>query len=992
MSDVLARPDRPMAGRAPFIRARAACLAGVVLVGLGLTVWYCFRPVPEATARAARQSLSRGDVEEAERLIAHALGRAPRSGEVLLAAGEIAARSGDAARSIDYYLRAADAGPAYAIPAASAASELLIKTHRWSLAEACYRRILAVDARHLMANRRLAALLIMGGRRRESAPFLFELVKLGACDADELALLGNLEQIFDDEDVVTRYCETAPDDPLPQLGAARIALQKNQIGEAARRLEGLLARWPDQHEALVTQGKILLEQGADEKLIDWDASLPRELEIHPDVWMIRAQLAERLGDLPVAARCCWEVLRRDPNVWQANYQLARLLTAREDARSAPFLERSKNLKALADLLKEVLLKGITAERAMPAGRLTESLGRPWEASAWYGFAQKLDPDLGAAAERQRLAGQMSDQTPQTIESAWLARRFDFSDFPLPAWKSRTASGASGEGVPKAHSTVHFRDDAQRAGVIFTYENGDDTAVDGMRTWQSFGGGVAVLDFDCDGWPDLHFTQGGWLGEPAARQPADKLFRNLGDGRFVDATLAAGVDERDYSQGVTAGDYDNDGFPDLYVANIGRNRLYHNNGDGTFADVTSVAGITGDLWTASCLIADLNGDALPDIYDVTYVAGRKPFTLVCESPVIHENRICPPQYFDGEEDRLHVNGGDGTFVDVSSESGIWAPESKGLGGVAADFELTGRLNIFVANDMAANFYFVNETAAPGAAPRFSERAILVGCAYNGVGRAQANMGIAVADADGDGLLDLYVSTFFDEYNVLYLQRPAGMFVDGTGESRLKGTSAGMLGFGTQFLDADLDGWPDLVVANGHVDDYTKKGTPFRMRPQYFSNLGQGRFVELPPSELGEYFDRKLLGRGLARVDWNRDGREDFCVSHLDSPAALVTNQSLETGHFLALQLRGVESSRDAVGAVVWLTASGRTRMQQVTAGDGYYASNQKQLLFGLGDSTGIDALVVRWPSGLRQEFKPPAVDGEYLLVEGRAQAVRIPRGQ
>jgi tetratricopeptide (TPR) repeat protein len=995
MSDVVPPGDRLKAGPPPLIRGRVACIACVAVASIAFLAWYSFRSSPEALARAARQSLLRGDLDEADRLVGLALGRAPQSGEVLVAAGEVAAQRGDQPRSIDCYLRASADDSPYTVPAAAAASELLIKAHQWSQAEGCYRRILAIDSHNVLANRRLAALLILGGRRRESAVYLFELVRLGECDADELALLGNLEQIFDDEEVVKRYCEAAPDDPLPQLGAARISLQKNQVADAVRRLERLVARAPDQREARVTLGKALFELGANEKLVDWDVHLPGDFDDHPDVWVIRGQLAERRGDINAATRCYWEVLRRDPNVWLANYQLARLLAARGDGQSAAFLERASDLKALADLLKEVLLKGVTAERAMPAGRLTEALGRPWEAIAWYRFAQNLDPAGDAEAQRRRLAAHLDDDTPRMLESAWLARNVDFSDWPLPDWKTQGNSPAPGERAPGekaplAHSKVRFRDDAQSAGIAFTYENGDDPAVDGMRTWQSFGGGVAVLDFDGDGWPDLHFTQGGRLGEPPDGQPTDRLFRNLGDGKFSDVTLAAGVDDRDYSQGAAAGDYDNDGFLDVYVANIGRNRLYHNNGDGTFADVTQAAGIEGDVWTASCLVADLNGDGLPDIYDVTYVAGRKPFTLICESPVIHENRICPPQVFDGEEDRLHLNLGDGTFLDVSAEAGIWAPEGKGLGAVAADFELSGRLNLFVANDMAANFYFLNETASPGAPPRFSERAILAGCAYNGVGRSQANMGIAVADADGDGLLDFYVSTFFDEYNVLYLQRPAGMFVDGTGESRLKGTSAGMLGFGTQFLDADLDGWPDLVVANGHVDDYTKKGTPFRMRPQFFLNLGQGRFEELPPSELGEYFERRLLGRGLARLDWNRDGRDDFVVSHLDTPAALVTNQSPTTGHFLALQLRGVESNRDAVGAVVWLTVAGRTRMQQVTAGDGYYASNQKQLLFGLGASTEIEKLIVRWPGGLEQPFELPGADGEYVLVEGRARAVRLLR--
>jgi hypothetical protein len=201
---------------------------------------------------------------------------------------------------------------------------------------------------------------------------------------------------------------------------------------------------------------------------------------------------------------------------------------------------------------------------------------------------------------------------------------------------------------------------------------------------------------------------------------------------------------------------------------------------------------------------------------------------------------------------------------------------------------------------------------------------------------------------------------------------------------------MLGFGTQFLDANLDGWPDLVVANGHVDDYSQKGIPYRMRPQFYANLGAGHFAEVPPSELGEYFESKRLGRGLARLDWNRDGLEDFAVSHLEMPASLVTNRSSPAGQFVALQLRGVRSNRDAVGAVVWATVRGRTQMQQITAGDGYYASNYKQLIFGLGAAERIDELHIRWPSGLDQEFHQVEADREYLLVEGRTELDHLRR--
>jgi tetratricopeptide (TPR) repeat protein len=767
-------------------------------------------------------------------------------------------------------------------------------------------------------------------------------------------------------------------------------MQRHETARATELLTAIVARAPELREARINLGKTLVELGLVEEFLDWHARLPADIEGHPDVWVIRGQFAERKGEAAVACRCYWEALRQDPNLWQANYQLAALLTARGDGRATIFLERSKNLKTLADALREVLLTGVTPELALTAARMTDALGRPWEAWTWYRFVGKLDPGQDYAFEEElRLQSRLEATTPRVDPAANPALRVDLSSYPLPAWKSAEPVRPGRASSPVSEAVIRFIDVAEAAGVRFTYVNGDDWTVPGMHTWQSFGGGVAALDFDGDGWPDLHFTQGGHYPDPDSSPPVDRLFRNLGDGRYTDVTVQTGVGDPDYSQGVAAGDYDSDGFPDLYVANIGRNRLYHNQGDGTFADVTDAAGISGRGWTASCLLADLNGDGLAEIYDVTYLAGQRPFTEFCEGATPKEYRICPPQLFDGEPDRLYFNRGDGTFEDISARAGILAPESKGLGGVAADFEMTGRLNLFIANDVAANFYFENETPSAGAPVLFTERAVVVGCAYNGVGRSQANMGIAVADADGDGLLDIYVSTFLDDYNVLFGQRPAGMFTDRTSEAGLMTAGTSKLGFGTQFLDANLDGWPDLVVANGHVDDFSWKGKPFRMRPQFYVGLGKGRFAELPPTDLGDYFQRELLGRGLARLDWNRDGREDFAVSHLDSPAALVTNQSPETGHFLALQLRGVESNRDAVGAIVWVTAAGRTRMQQITAGDGYYASNQKQLIFGLGQGATIDELHVRWPSGLEQRYKPVSTDCEYLLVEGRAHPCRLP---
>lgn len=973
---------------------RTAPRWAIVALVIGLAFWWLKRPSPNELARRARDEFYHGRLEQAQRLVQQAVARDPSSSRVLVAAGEIAAGANDSARALDYYQRIpADDRSVDALVGHGAAADLLIQLGRNSEAEIHFRRILAIDPNHVLGHRRLAALLCMAGRRRESSPHLLALVRQGQHDLDELALLGNVDQIFDSASLIEQQRLLAPDEPLHLLAAGRIALLKNDTSRAAQLLKQVIAAAPDQREAHISFGRTVVELGRDDEIRAWHAQLPAEVADDPDVWILRGGWCERRGDPASAIRCYWEAVRRDPDQWKSNYQIARLLDAQGDARGTPFLERSKLLKSLSDVLKDMLVSGFDAERLLESGRLTERLGRPWEAWAWYAAAAKPPYEApGAAAHRDRLEGALSDATPQTLDSANPALAVDLSMFPLPDWAAAGRNfdqGPSPNGLDVA--PVAFRDLAQSAGLKFTFENGHDPQVPGLRTWQSFGGGVAVLDFDGDAWPDIHLTQGSDAIPPdtGPQRPADRLFRNLGSGQFADVTAESGVGDERYSQGVAAGDYDDDGFTDLYVANIGTNRLYHNNGDGTFSDVTDASELGGFVWTASCLLADLNGDALPDIYEVTYLAGRGPFERLCWDSDLQEHHICPPTSFDAEPDRLLLNRGDGTFEDVSSQAGILAPQGKGLGIVAADFENTGRLDLLVANDTTANFYFVNLAQTRGGIPVFQESAVAAGCAYDANGRAQASMGIAVEDADGDGLLDMCVTNFLNEYAVLYRQHPQGMFADVSSAMGLKEPTGRRLGFGTQFLDGDLDGWPDLVVANGHVDDFSGKELPYRMLPQYFANQGGRRFIELTGTRAGAYFERPELGRGLARLDWNRDGREDFVVSHLDTPAALVTNQTERAGHFVALSFRGIESGRDAIGTTVRLTAGGRVRMRQLTAGDGYYASNQRQLVFGLGSADAPVDCLVRWPSGREQQFAGLEVDREWLLIEGRPAAVPLP---
>ena len=615
----------------------------------------------------------------------------------------------------------------------------------------------------------------------------------------------------------------------------------------------------------------------------------------------------------------------------------------------------------------------------------KSLGQPFEAAAWCQVALGYSRQQTWARDELRTLHLAASEASNVLSAEHHPLQgMDKERFPLPQLPTIARAQAQAETVQRSDGKVRFVDVAADAGIHFEYYNGTTASTGLVHILQATGGGIGVIDYDQDGWPDLYFAQSGAFPvDPTRNKFRDRLFRNLGNGRFADVTEQAGLGDNSYSQGVSAADFNSDGYPDLYVANVYGNRLYENNGDGTFRDVTEAAGVAGDKWTTSCMIADLNGDALPDLYEVNYALMQEVIDIVCKHD--DQPKSCTPTMYTAEQDRLYLNLGDGRFEDVTEASGIVASDGKGLGIVAADFDGTGRVSVFVGNDTTANFYFVNESTSPNTLS-FQEQAVLLGLGFDELGLYQACMGLAVDDADGDGRLDLFVTNFYDESNTLYVQNSDRSYVDQTRDAGLREASLKMLGFGAQFLDAELDGWPDLVLANGHVDRTFATGVPDRMPPQFFRNNGQAKFGELSAASLGPYFQGKYLGRAVATLDWNRDGREDFCVSHLDAPAALLANQTPDTGHFLALQLRGVQSNRDAIGTIVRVKLGDRERVRQVIGGDGYLVSNQRQLIFGLGGHRRIEQLSIEWPSGITQTFRGVLADQEALLVEGASDLV------
>jgi len=838
------------------------------------------------------------------------------------------------------------------------------------------------------SHRLLASILSSGGQRWDSRPHGLDCVRQKQFSLTELLLIGNPEEPFDDQKLLPTAAKMSPEDPLVMSGLAVAAVRSNEMDKALRLLEKATVAAPELMESRASLGGLLLDNSDFPKLIDWRNALPANATDHSEIWYVWGRWAQTTQQYEAAARCYWESTLRAPESRKANFQLGQMLSQLNRSQEAErFLQRAEQLAELHQLMRPIYFGGPKTESLIRIAQLMESVGRTDEAIAWYFAVTRFSPEERIAAESlTRLEASLESRPVETTVTAFNpAASLDLSDLPLPKWDlpSEFASPLT----QRAESSWFFRDTAASAGIHFQYFNSDDPRTEGKRMFETTGGGVAVADFDNNGWPDIYLTQGcRWPVDETQREFADHCYLNTGRGTFLECSIPSKLLEYGFSQGVSAGDFDNDGFVDLYIANIGRNQLFRNNGDGTFDPVAIESGVIDQSWTTSCVIADLDADGFPDLFDVNYLSGKEAFETICGTD---HPRTCSPATFSGTTQQFCRNSGDGTWKNMTNEVGIMNLSGKGLGLVVARLTESPVPEVLIANDGIANFFLRASNGEENEALQYQETAILSGLAFDREGLSQACMGIAVEDFNADSRLDFLVTNYYEESNTLYVQKPGLLFADETREAGLRSPSLLMLGFGTQSLDADLDGFPDLIVANGHVDDFSYDGKAFHMRPQYFHNAGDGRFHERITDRKDSWFSGEYLGRGLARVDWNRDGREDFVVSHLDSPAALVTNESADCGNSLTIRLIGVKCSRDAVGTNVTVTSAGRSRTRQLTAGDGYQASNERMLVFGLADAETAEDVLIQWPSGTEQSLSNLAAGFEYRVIEGRSQAIKIP---
>lgn len=526
-----------------------------------------------------------------------------------------------------------------------------------------------------------------------------------------------------------------------------------------------------------------------------------------------------------------------------------------------------------------------------------------------------------------------------------------------------------EAAPTTLPVVQFNNRAGELGVEFTYENG---ARGEQLMVEATGGGAGWLDYDRDEWPDLYLGQGGQSWRPAGPdQPRDEFYRNRFGVRFENVTAATGIDERGYGQGVCVGDFDNDGFDDLLVTNVGPSRLYHNRGDGTFREVTAAARLREDKWSTSAAWGDVDRDGDLDLYVCRYCQYDAAHPRPC---LDKEGRpsICHPQQVEPESDEFYVNLGDGTFRPAARELGLYGENNRGLGVVIADFNNDLWPDVFVANDTTPNFLFVNHEGT-----RFTDEAVILGCAVNAEGTAQANMGIACADYDRNGFLDLYVTHFSNEWNTLYANGgPAGFF-DRTALVDLVTPTLPMLAFGTTMNDFNGDGQFEIFVANGHINERRPEGSSYAQRPQLFSFNGR-TWSDIGVSS-GPVFQEPVVGRGVAVADYDRDGRTDLVCVPQNSPAKLLHNDS-PGPTVLQIDCIGRTSNRQAVGTRVTVSAAGRRQMAEIFGGGSYCSSQELGLTFGLGDGVSTVDLEIVWPGGIVQSLKNVAAPRRMRLIE------------
>jgi tetratricopeptide (TPR) repeat protein len=987
-------------------------LVALVLTSvLGLQAYW--RQSRRVELAEARRAIAEGRMGRARELLMHLGDRWTNQGEVFLLLGECELARGRREEALKAWARVPERSPHYARAAASTATHL-INSGRYTPAEDLMLRALrdAPESDVYTLGRALSRLYRFEGRfdevrqvlrgswggSNDPAGVLKELWLLDHSPMPVAAWRAALDKADDQDDRVW-------------LGRATAATLTGDFGSAADWLERCRARRPE--DPSVWHAVLNLAVAAADLPAFWRAAerIPARLLSVPELRSLRCWLAGQLGDRSVERRELTALLEAQQGATQALERLAALASqAREPARAKELHSRKSALDSAHDRFRKLVLDDSRMlAHAGDLARLSAEMGRDFDAAAWA-LLERARPHLNgpgpvrfdAAAELPRalLDEARSLSSPFSKTDDWRAS----DPATIAAWLADLAPGresASGPGLVAAGAKASppgqtepkpdFVDDAAAAGLAFLFDNGQTPE---HLLPETMSGGVAMLDYDGDGWLDVYCVQGGAIGTSGSRPGAgldqkDRLFRNRGDGTFKDVSDESGVTailrDRGYGLGVTVGDYDNDGLPDLFVTRLRTYVLLRNRGNRTFEDATERAGLAGirDNPT-SAAFADLDNDGDLDLYVCHYMRWDPDHPTLCKNDR-GEYFYCDPSKVEPAPDHAFRNDG-GRFRDVSEQAGITAADrdGRGLGVVAADVNDDRLVDLFVANDGTANYLFLNKGGF-----RFEDVAPLSGVAGNASGGYQAGMGVASGDLDGDGRPELMVTNFYGEGTTLYRNLGDGLFTDISSAAGIGLASRYLLGFGMAMADVTNRGRLDVMITYGHVND-NRPYYLYAMPARLYQARTEGGFRLVDVSETaGLPWQVQRVGRGLAAGDLDNDGRIDALILAQNEPLAYFHNHTANPGHFVTFGLVGTRSNRDGVGARVTVTANGRTQVAWRSGGGSYQSANDPRLHFGLGTASRVETVEVLWPSGRVDRWKDLSADLGYRLVEGRTEAAPLP---
>ena len=931
---------------------------------------FVLKPAPavsvESQLRSLRRHFLRGDHVEVVKLGEQLLSARVLTDAAAIMAGESATKHGRLEQATVFY-RIIQATSQDYTTAQFALAEVQRELGQISEAEVAYNNVLDRKPNDYTARSRIAYLKMITGRVSAAVVDLRKLLALQKLSWMELCWLAVPDRGVDAVEYLEKCRLADSTDAAPIIGLASTNIDRGRFAEAARQLGEIseLSTLADQRQTLEFRVKL---QTGEHVAVPPDAAdrFERYVASHNyEALFVLGAVYESNGQTRNAIVCFARCLENEDHLGAMQHLQACLTEAQPGTDLTRLQRRLSLMSELNRIIRSIHGAALKVTVASEVSVVMAQLGREEEYLAWASVSQQ--PPITSTVDVK--SADISDITRQCLKQTSIVSVIG---------KEHVQETQPSHSVGGSAADIILMDSATAIGLKFTYFESPDTATEGRRMIEFTGGGVGILDLDNDTWPDVHLTQGTvWPVDRNSQQWLDALYRNARGQQFVDVTTVCGLTENGFSQGISCGDLNNDGFTDVVVANIGHNSYWLNQGDGTFVEFLPVIDIVESGWTSSCAIADINLDGLPDVIEVNYLTGEGVESVICETPA--GPRVCAPHVFPATIDRLLLNTGAGRFVDATRRAGIDLA-GNGLGIVVANLDQDPMPEIFVANDGTPNFLWDN-TAAAGESPLFRDAAVSRGVAYGSEGLAQACMGVAVDDFNRDGTTDLFVTNYFNEANALYLFNEEGLAMDASMPTGVRSTSMAWLGFGTQAVDINADDWPDIFLVNGDLDDFSHEGRAFRMPPQLLISRRGVRFAEQSNIDQADLRSSRFRGRGVARCDWNQDQQWDLVVSCLDDPAMLVTNPSLRTGMTMVTFV-GTTSSRDAVGTSV--LQSGLS-IFQLDAGSGYMASNEKAALLPISGD-----LKTRWPGSLEETPLHISDHHRHVIIEGRAHCYHLPQ--